>query len=81
MLFMWCCTFTLFIFLLDDDGYLKGNYITATYGSRDTGGPFDAVQVETPIEMRADEGEEGRERFGKAVARAMTDFYRMYYSI
>ena len=48
---------------LDGDSYFRGGYITQTYGSRDTGGPFDAVQMEMPYEMRVDAGQEGRERF------------------
>ena len=63
----------------DGDSYFNGNYVVHRYGSRYTGGPFDAVQLETPIEMRSGEGDEGRNRFGVAVARAITEFYRTYY--
>ena len=68
-------------FLSGTDKYYRGGYITQTYGSRDTGGPFDAIQMEMPYEMRVDAGQEGRERFASAVGRAMAEYIRMYYTV
>ena len=55
--------------------YFSGGYITQVHGRDD----FDAIQVETPRDLRIERGEEGRERFGHALGRAICDFYNFHY--
>ena len=55
--------------------YFSGGYITQVHGRDD----FDAIQVETPRDLRIERGEEGRERFGQALGRAICDFYNFHY--
>ena len=43
--------------------YFSGGYITQVHGRDD----FDAIQVETPRDLRIERGEEGRLRFGHAL--------------
>jgi N-formylglutamate amidohydrolase len=64
---------------LGSDKYYSGGYITQKHGSS-CGGSVDAIQLETPKEVRVDGGEEKRERFAKALGRAIATFYRIHYT-
>ena len=48
------------------------------HGSRDKG-VFDAISVETPREVRIDAGRETRVKFGRALGRAIGNFYTANY--
>ena len=80
------CGFFCFFFIslnnlfscVGEDSYLRGGYITQVYGSLD-GGETDAIQLETPSEVRVDGGEEGREAFAVALADALAEYYQTYF--
>ncbi len=59
--------------------YYRGGYITLTYGSIDGADEVDAIQIETPGELKNDVDESVRRRFGRAMGRAFAEFYRRYY--
>jgi len=59
--------------------YFRGGYTTQMYGSWD-GGRLDAIQLEMPKTKRVDAGPEGRENYAVALAAAVAEFYRRFYS-
>ena len=65
---------TFFVFS-GDSPYFAGGYITQIH-SKDH---FDAIQLETPRDLRIDKGDDERERFGHALGRAICDFYEFHY--
>jgi len=60
------------------DKYFNGGHITDMYGSRH-GGILDAVQIETPSEVRWEEGDEMRKAFAAALAETILSFMDIYY--
>ena len=60
-----------YLIVTGTDRYLSGGYVTKTYGSRDTMGPFDAIQIETPVEVNDEK---------HAVAFAISPIYHYYSS-
>ena len=67
--------FYLFFTFSGDSPYFTGGYITQIH-SKDH---FDAIQIETPRDLRIDKGDEAREHFGDALGRAICDFYEFHY--
>ena len=67
--------FIFFFFFSGDSPYFAGGYITQIH-SKDH---FDAIQLETPRDLRIDKGDDERERFGHALGRAICDFYEFHY--
>ena len=63
-------------FSTGDFAYYSGGYITKRYGRDD----FDAIQVETPRDLRIESGEEGREHLGHALGMAISDFFMFHYN-
>ena len=59
--------------------YFRGGYTTRTHGSIAAGSKVDAIQLETPIEMRVDAGKEGLRNFGRGLANAIVQYYQTYY--
>ena len=64
-----------FSLLSGESPYFAGGYITQIH-SKDH---FDAIQLETPRDLRIDKGDDERERFGHALGRAICDFYEFHY--
>jgi len=58
--------------------YFIGLDTVVRHGSRDKG-VFDAISVETPREVRIDAGRETRVKFGRALGRAIGNFYTANY--
>ena len=65
--------------ILGKDKYYRGGYITQFHGSRDPASKIDAIQLETPVEIRAEAGKEEREKFSVALANAIFKFYQTFY--
>ena len=68
--------FEMFLVVAGPARYFSGGYITQAHGGGDD---FDAIQLETPRDLRIERGEEGREHFGHALGRAICDFYNFHY--
>jgi len=64
-------------FSAGDFAYYSGGYITKRYGRDDV----DAIQVETPRDLRIEAGEEGRDHLGHALGSAISDFYKFHYVV
>ena len=78
----------------DQDKYYTGGFITRCHGSyhscgNDAKDPpeatsccpiFDAIQLETPRESRIDGGNQDMREFGKAIGKAIANFYKIHYS-
>ena len=62
-----------------NDEYFTGGYITRTHGSID-GTLVDAIQCETPGEVRNDGGPDLRRTFSEALGTAIVNFHNRYYS-
>ena len=64
----------------DPDGgnYFSGGYITATHGSRDEG-TVDAIQIESPRDVRFEENGRDREVYARHLAESILEFYELYY--
>lgn len=60
------------------DKYFTGGYITKTYGSRD-GGLTDAIQCETPYEIRSDDPV--RDAFGVGLGNAIVKYRNKYINL
>ena len=56
--------------------YFSGGYITQRHGNEG----IDGIQVEIPRDLRIDGGEEGRNRVGHALGKAISDFYHFHYA-
>ncbi len=60
-----------------DEGYFSGGYITQRHGSRPPNpGVTDAIQLETPVTEDLPPVE-----MAQNMARAIVDFYRLYYEV
>eukprot|EP00095_Tigriopus_kingsejongensis_P000672 maker-scaffold340_size202118-snap-gene-0.24 protein:Tk00672 transcript:maker-scaffold340_size202118-snap-gene-0.24-mRNA-1 annotation:"PREDICTED: uncharacterized protein LOC102462580 isoform X1" len=60
------------------DKYYRGGYITRAHGSL-MEGQIDAIQLETPREVRQDGGPQGMTRFAQSLGRAIARFYLRHY--
>ena len=65
-----------FKFFLSEDVYFAGGFITRQHHNK-VG--IDAIQIETPRDLRIEEGEEGRRRFGHALGKAISQFYHFHF--
>ena len=61
---------------LSEDVYFAGGFITRQHHNK-VG--IDAIQIETPRDLRIEEGEEGRRRFGHALGKAISQFYHFHF--
>ena len=61
---------------LSEDVYFAGGFITRHHHNK-LG--IDAIQIETPRDLRIEEGDEGRRRLGHALGKAISQFYNFHY--
>lgn len=61
------------------DKYYRGGFITNIHGSISGSSEIDAIQLETPVEVRSLAGKKMRHHFGQALAKALAKFYLKYY--
>ncbi len=62
-----------------EEPFYRGGYITRYWGSLSGEDEVDAIQIETPGELKNDVDESVRRRFGKALGQAFAKFYTRYY--
>ena len=66
-----------FRFSLSGDAYFGGGFITRQHHNNRG---IDAIQIETPRDLRIEEGAEGRSRLGHALGKAISQFYNFHIS-
>ena len=61
-----------------NDRYFSGGYITRTYGSFNSG-QVDAIQIETPVELSFESGDEIRDKYFKSIGESIVEYVTLHY--